>query len=119
MKLELTVPPSQIAKIKLIVELLSQCSTGKTTTFEKCLEDQKTMVIVSEQLVGRIVQWAKKVDALNKLKSKKPKSTELTGLKKIDSDAKPKTKPKAEPKSKSTKSSKKKSSKPAVTASES
>ena len=115
MKLELTIPPSQVAKIKLIIELLSQSSTGKTTTFEKCLEDQKTMVIVSEQLVGRIVQWTKKVDALNKLKSKKPKSTELTGLKKIDSEAKPK----AEPKSKSTKSSKKKSSKPASPASES
>lgn len=106
MKLELTVPPSQVAKIKLIVELLSQSSTGKATTFEKCLEDQKTMVIVSEQLVNRIVQWAKKVDALNKLKSKKPKSTELTGLKKIDSESKPK----------SAKSSKRKSSKPAATA---
>jgi hypothetical protein len=108
MKLELNVPSSQVAKIKLIVELLSQSSTGKTTTFEKCLEDQKTMAIVSEQLVNRIVGWAKKVDSLNKLKSKKPKSTELTGLKKIDSEAKPKNK-----------TSKKKSSKPAATASDS
>jgi hypothetical protein len=115
MKLELTVPSSQVAKIKLIIELLSQSSTGKTTTFEKCLEDQKTMAVVSEQLVNRIVQWAKKIDALNKLKSKKPKSTELTGLKKIDSEANPK----AVKKPKSTSSSKKKTSKTAATASES
>jgi len=114
MTLQLQVTKEQAAKVKAIVELLSQATTGETMTFDKCLENQKVMTIVSEQLVNRIIGWSKKVDSLNKLKAKKP-STELARLKKIDAEENPK----AVKKSKSTTASKKKSSKPAATASES
>jgi len=114
MTLQLQVTKVQAAKVKAIVELLSQTETGEIMTFDKCLENQKVMTIVSEQLMNRIIQWSKKMDSLNKLKAKKP-STELARLKKIDAEENPK----AVKKSKSTTTSKKKSSKPAATASDS
>jgi len=114
MTLQLQVTKVQAAKVKAIVELLSQTETGEIMTFDKCLENQKVMTIVSEQLMNRIIQWSKKMDSLNKLKAKKP-STELARLKKIDAEENPK----AVKKSKSTTASNKKSSTPAATASES
>ncbi len=108
MKLELTIPSSQVARIEIIIKSICSNETGKELKIEECLDNSKLMGIVSGEFVKRIVLWSKKMESLAKMKAKN-KSSELSKLKELDKTLK------TEKKS-SSKSSNKKSSKPAATA---
>jgi hypothetical protein len=108
MKLELTIPSSQVARIETIIKVICSNETGKQLSVESCLDDSKLMGIVSGEFVKRIVLWSKKMESLAKMKAKN-KSSELSKLKELDKTLKTENKS-------STKTSKRKSSKPVATA---